>query len=196
MVARERNSSVPRKERAMWGLLIGLAVIGVVAIGLVAGGFLRTISNMMTAARVRRVLDGTTPVQDFPIALADGTTTSLYAECASADDVIVSFVSTGCGQCLDEMHTLSVGVPHKTATRVTYLPITSEPQSMLNEYRTSTNHPYAIGWVSDAVFSIFGIEEVPQLVVVGSNHRVMRHLQGFDASIVRTLTDFFAGTSK
>lgn len=195
MVGREPNS-VSGKERVMRGLLIGLAVIGVVAIGLVAGGFLRTIPSMMTATRVHRVLDGTTPVQDFPITLADGTTTSLYAECSSADDVIVSFVSTGCGQCLEEMHTLSAGVPHKTGMRVTYLPITSEPQSMLNEYRTSTNHPYAIGWVSDAVFSSFGIEEVPQLVVVGSNHRVIRHLQGFDASIVSTLTDFFAGTSK
>jgi len=175
MVGREPNS-VSGKERVMRGLLIGLAIIGVVAIGLVAGGFLRTIPSMMTAARVRRVLDGTTPVQDFPITLADGTTTSLYAECSSADDVIVSFVSTGCGQCLEEMHTLSAGVPHKTGMRVTYLPITSEPQSMLNKYRTSTNHPYAIGWVSDAVFSSFGIEEVPQLVVVGSNHRVIRQL--------------------
>jgi len=138
MVGRERNSSVSRKERVMWGLLTGLAIIGVVAIGLVAGGFLRTIPSMMTAARVRRVLDGTTSVQDFPITLADGTTTSLYAECASADDVIVSFVSTACGQCLEEMHTLSAGVPHKTGMRVAYLPITSEPQSMLNEYRSVT----------------------------------------------------------
>jgi len=67
MVDRERNSSVSRKERAMWSLLIGFAIIGVVAIGLVAGGFLKTIPSMMTAARVRRVLNGTTPVQDFPI---------------------------------------------------------------------------------------------------------------------------------
>lgn len=167
--------------------LIAFAMIGAVALGLVAGALTRAVPSMVAAERVRRLLKGTIPVPDFTITLPNGTTTSLYKECLSTDDVILSFVSTGCGQCLEEMCTISSelsGLGHK---KIRYLPITSEPQNMIPAYERSAKDTVMIGHVSDTLFRTFNIEEVPQLIVVSRDHRVISHMEGFDASTLPTL---------
>lgn len=191
---REEGNSLPQRKRNAGGraLLIAFAVIGAVALGLVGGALIRAVPGMVAAGRVRRLLRGAVPVPDFTITLPDGTGTSFSRECSLADDVVLSFVSTGCGQCREEMHALSSGLSGPGLRKIRYLPITSEPQSMILAYGKSAKDTVVIGHVSDALFRTFGIEEVPQLVVVNQNRHVIGHMEGFDASTIPTLRKIVA----